>query len=80
MDTAATLAVVPPGRAPRRQPEIAVCVERRGLPTAPGRTGSGGVATELEKARLVGMQPQTELFREPLAKISKELLRIGLGA
>jgi hypothetical protein len=40
-------------------------------------TGSGGVPTELDQARLVGMQLQAE-FREPLAKIVEEPLRILL--
>ena len=52
-------------------------VERLGLPVATNCTCPCGVAPELDKSRLVGMQVQTEL-RQSLTKVGEELLRIGL--
>ena len=52
-------------------------VERLGLADTPRRSRPGGVPSELDQPRFVGMQLQTE-FREPLAKIGEELLRISL--
>src|SRR5262245_39156043 len=52
-------------------------VERFGFPDTPGRPPPSGVPTELDEPGFVGMQFQPEL-REPLAKISKEPLRILL--
>jgi hypothetical protein len=52
-------------------------VERLGFPVTPGRTGSGRIPAELDKARFARMQLQAEL-REPLAKIREELLRVRL--
>jgi hypothetical protein len=52
-------------------------VERLGLSDTPRRSPPCGVPPELDQPGLVGVQLQTE-FREPLAKIDQELLRIGL--
>jgi len=60
-------------------PQICVSqeVKRLRLPLATGRTGSGGVAPELDEPRLVGMQLQVEL-RKPLSKVAEELLGVRL--
>jgi hypothetical protein len=52
-------------------------VERLGLADASGRSGPGGMPTELDEPGLVGMQLQVELH-QPLAKVSEEPLRINL--
>jgi hypothetical protein len=52
-------------------------VERLGLADASRCAVAGGVAPELDQPRLVGMEFEAEL-REPVAKLGKEPLRIGL--
>ena len=52
-------------------------VERLRLPEATCRPTCGREPAELDQARLVGVQFQTEL-REPLAQVGEELLRVTL--
>src|ERR1700682_4422607 len=69
----AGLALQPETPVPRLPAEVreAEKVERLGLADASGRSGPGGVPTELDEPRLVGVQLQVEL-RQPLAKVSEE--------
>src|SRR5215218_5061403 len=60
-----------PGLGLRADVREAQEVERLGLADASRRAVAGGEPPELDEARLVGMQLQTEL-REPVAKIGEE--------